>query len=260
MLVRDLIRRKSSLVKWSWIALVERRNIEHAALIHFTSRIEAEDASALGLAIRKTCIVPNGLDMPEPDSGRPPALPKIIAAGAGPFLLFIGRINWKKGLDRLIAALPDIPECRLVIAGNDEEGLQRTLEAQSAAAGVRDRVAFVGPVHGGDKAALLRHARMLVLPSHSENFGNVVLEAMASGRPVVVTPGVGAADIVRESGAGAVLEGDPAILAAGIRRLLADPVALDDMGRKGREFVRHRYSWDTVCLRMEEAYRQAIVG
>lgn len=256
MLVRELIRRKNSLVKRAWIALVERTNVERASLVHFTSRIEAEDASELGLAMRKSCVVPNGLDMS--DAGGEGRYSPPQAIGDGPFLLFLGRINWKKGLDRLIAALPEIPDCRLVIAGNDDEGLQPALEAQSAAAGVRGRVAFVGPVHGEAKAALLRHARMLVLPSHSENFGNVVLEAMAAGRPVVVTPGVGAADIVRESGAGAVLQGQPADLAAGIRRLLSSPADLDRMGELGRDFVRHRYSWETVARQMEEAYRQAL--
>jgi glycosyltransferase involved in cell wall biosynthesis len=256
MLVRELIRRKSSLVKRAWIALVERGNVANAALIHFTSRIEADEASALGLAMRNSCIVPNGLDMPDAGSQRQYSLPR--SAADGPFLLFLGRINWKKGLDRLIAAMPDIPDCRLVIAGNDEEGLQPKLEASAAEAGVRERVVFVGPVHGDDKAALLQRALLLVLPSYSENFGNVVLESMAAGRPVVVTPEVGAADMVRESGAGAVLEGDPAALGEGIRRLIADPANLERIGRQGREFVRHRYSWDTVAHQMEEAYRQVI--
>src|SRR6185503_16990742 len=101
---------------------------------------------------------------------------------------------------------------------------------------VRERVAFVGPVYGDDKAALLQHAMLLVLPSSSENFGNVVVEAMAAGCPVVVTPEVGAADIVRESGAGAVLEGDPGSLARGIGSLIADAAALERMGGKGREY------------------------
>jgi glycosyltransferase involved in cell wall biosynthesis len=256
MLVRELIRRKSSLVKRAWISLVERGNIGNAALVHFTSRTEAEEASALGLAIRKSCIVANGLEMPGTGEERRYSLPRNMRDG--PFLLFLGRINWKKGLDRLIAAMRGVPDCRLVIAGNDEEGLQAKLEALAAASGVRERVLFVGPVHGEDKAALLQRALLLVLPSYSENFGNVVLESMAAGRPVVVTPEVGAADMVRESGAGAVLEGDPAILGAGLRHLVSDRAALDRMGAQGREFVRHQYSWDTVARQMEEAYRQVI--
>ncbi len=254
MLVQELIRKKSSMAKRAWIALIERRNVANAALIHFTSRIEAEDASALGLPIRESCIIPNGLDASSLD--RPRQVPK--PPHEEPFLLFVGRINWKKGLDRLIAALPFIPGCRVVIAGNDEEHLTAKLEAQAAEAGVRERIAFVGPVYGEDKAALLSRALLLVLPSYSENFGNVVIEAMAAGCPVVVTPEVGAADMVRESAAGAVLAGDPAILGEGIRRLISDPVGLERMGARGRDFVQHGYTWDAVSGQMEEAYASVV--
>jgi len=65
---------------------------------------------------------------------------------------------------------------------------------------------------------------------------------------------------VRESGAGAVLDGDQAKWGAGISRLIADPVALKRMGENGREFVSQRYTWEAVCLQMEAAYRQAIAG
>ena len=250
MLVDDLIQRRSRLLKRGWIALIERRNIAEAALIHFTSRIEAEEAAALGLPMRESCIVPNGVELSDFAAAR--------EVSGDPFLLFIGRINWKKGLDRLIAALPGIPDCKLVIAGNDEEGLKPKLELQAANAGVRGRMSFVGPVYGADKAALLSRASLLVVPSSSENFGNVVIEAMAAGCPVAVTPEVGAADIVRESAAGAVLQGDSASLAAGISSLMSDPAALERMGQKGREFVRRRYSWDSIGIQMEEAYQSVI--
>ena len=260
MLVQDLIQKKSRWVKRFWIALIERKNLANAALIHFTSRIEAEEAATLGVSIRKSCIVPNGLDMPSIDGGYDDILSVSATAGEKPFLLFVGRINWKKGLDRLIAALPGVPDCHLVVAGNDEERYQPELETLAVKTGVRERISFVGPIYGEDKAALFRRALMLVLPSYSENFGNVVLEAMAAGCPVAVTPEVGAADIVRESGAGEVLDGDPAKLAAGICTLLSDPVALKRRGEKGREFVARRYTWEAVCLQMEAAYRQALAG
>ena len=260
MLVRDLIRRKSPWLKRAWITLVERGNIAHAAMVHFTSRVEVEDTAALGFTMRESCIVPNGVDLPSIDEKCPRASLMDVAKGEVRFLLFLGRINWKKGLDRLIAAMPFIPDCRLVIAGNDEEHFKPKLEVLAAKAGVSERIAFVGPVYGEDKVTLLRQALLLVVPSYSENFGNVVIEAMAAGCPVVVTPEVGAADIVRESAAGAVLAGEPAILGAGIRDLICDSRILKSMGEKGREFVRHRYSWETISLQMEDVYRHVIVG
>lgn len=256
MLVDDLVRRKSQRIKRAWISLVERRNIAGAALIHFTSRIEAEAAAAMGLQVRQSCIVPNGVDVAEFGGARRAGDP----GGSPPMLLFIGRISWKKGLDRLIAAMPGIAGCTLVIAGNDEEGLRPKLGALAAKAGVLERISFAGAVYGAEKAALLSRAALLVVPSSSENFGNVVIEAMAAGCPVVVTPGVGAADIVQASGAGAVLAGDPAALAEGISFLMADQAALERLGQKGREFVRHSYSWENIGLQMEAAYQRVVAG
>lgn len=260
MLVRELIRRKGRWLKRAWIALVERDNIARAALIHFTSRIEQAEAAAMGLPIPASRIIPNGVDLPSSDGEYRENPRNAIAAGEKPFLLFLGRISWKKGLDRLIAALPEIPDCRLVIAGNDEERLQPKLEVLAAKAEVRERIAFVGPVHGADKAALLSRALALVLPSYSENFGNVVIEAMAAGCPVVVTPEVGAADAVRESGAGAVLEGDPKSLGAGINHLISDAAALECMGQRGREFARRLYTWQAISLQVEDTYRNITAG
>ncbi len=252
MLVDDLIRKKSSLIKRGWISLIERRNIAGASLIHFTGQVEAREAAALGMPVRESCVVPNGVDFSN-------IVRVVHSVGETPFLLFIGRINWKKGLDRLIAALRDVPDCRLVVAGNDEESLRPKLEALAADGGVLERITFAGPVYGEAKDALLSRATLLVLPSYSENFGNVVIEAMAAGCPVVVTPDVGAADIVRESGAGAVLDGDGASLSKGIASLIADPEVLRRMGQKGREFARQRLGWDTIASRMEEAYRRVVV-
>jgi len=256
MLVADLIRRKSALLKRCWIALIERNNIANAALVHFTSRIERDEAIALGLAMRDSQIIPNGLDADGSQQRGQATLPGQFSAGEEPFLLFLGRINWKKGLDRLIAALAFVPDCRLLIAGNDEEGLRPELERLAVKAGVDARISFVGPVYGDDKTALLGRALLLALPSYSENFGNVVLEAMAAGCPVVVTPEVGAADIVRENSAGAVLNGEPAILGAGMRSLISDPAELKRMGQRGREAVMMRYSWDCVAAEMLEHYQR----
>ena len=84
-----------------------------------------------------------------------------------------------------------VPEAELVIAGNDEENYQPFLLALAKKAGVAARYRSLGPVDSTEKWDLLQKARMLVLPSYSENFGNVILEAMAVGCPVVVTPEVG---------------------------------------------------------------------
>jgi glycosyltransferase involved in cell wall biosynthesis len=247
MLVPELIRERGRWRKLAWMALTERRTIERAALLHATSDLEAEEAARLGFPLPPVAVVPNGID-PEPWDGDLGALSPAVreVMEGAPFLLFLGRLSWKKGLDRLIPALAD--GAVLAVAGNDEEGLRPELERLAGASG---RVRFLGPVHGADKAALLHRTAALVLPSRSENFGNVVLESWAAGRPVAVTPEVGLAGTVRETGAGIVMDGD---LGTALRDLLADPVRLDAMGRRGAEAVRERFGWPAVAREMEEVY------
>ncbi len=176
-----------------------------------------------------------------------------------PLLLFLGRISWKKGLDRLVQALAQVPGATLVIAGNDEEGYRQRLESLAAGAGVAGRILFVGAVAGADKAALLHGADVLVLPSYSENFGNVVLEAMAAGLPVAVTAEVGAAQVVAESGAGLVTAGDPPALAAALAGLLADAPLRQAMGQRGLAAA-SRFSWQDVAARMEQLYQEILMS
>jgi glycosyltransferase involved in cell wall biosynthesis len=93
-----------------------------------------------------------------------------------------------------------------------------------------------------------------VLPSYSENFGNTVLEAMRRGVPIVVTPEVGAAEIVRTSGAGLVVAGDLEPLSSAIRLLTADPILARSMGEAGRRHAAAHFTWDHVAAQMEDLY------
>jgi len=257
MLVKELIRRKSRYWKTVWINLIEKRNLENAAAIHMTSRIEADDLAQFGFNLKRVMIVSNGVDI-QPETSLENNVSGQIRdmMGKGPYLLFIGRINWKKGLDRLIPALQYIQDIRLIVAGNDEENYSPVLGTLADQSGVKERVTFAGSVLGPDKDALLRHATLLVLPSYSENFGIVVLEAMAVGCPVVVTPEIGASEIVIAERAGVVLNGNPEELGKGINALLADPRQLKEMGERGRRAVVEKHSWTAVAKQMEEVYRE----
>jgi glycosyltransferase involved in cell wall biosynthesis len=235
MLVGDLIERKSALVKRAWIRLVERRNFARAAAIHLTSQRELEDARALGMPLPHPFIVPNGIDLQaRPDAQREAAT-----------VVYLGRINWKKGLDRLIEALPD--NAKLIIAGNDEESLTPKLRAIAAG---RD-VEFRGPVYGDAKWELLARATVFALPSLSENFGNTVLEAMMMETPVVVSPEVGLAPEVEAAGAGIVTHD----IRGAISMMIRDESLRESMGRNGRAIVESKFTWDAVAEQMENAYR-----
>jgi glycosyltransferase involved in cell wall biosynthesis len=241
MLVRDLICRKSSFAKMLWLHLVERRGFARASGIHFTSRLEWEEASRIGLPLPAPFVVPNGVDL----EARPD-VPRDART-----LLYLGRINWKKRLDTAIEALPELHDVRFVIAGNDEENLTPRLRALAAQRGVTDRVDFVGPVYGAAKQQLLARATLLVLLSHSENFGNAVLEALANETPVVLSPGVGLADDVIAANAGVIgLDAIPSLLEDAPRRAL--------LGRNGRKLVEERFAWPRVAEAMENAYRSCL--
>jgi glycosyltransferase involved in cell wall biosynthesis len=153
-----------------------------------------------------------------------------------------------------------VTDCDLIVAGNDEEGYQRRLEAMVRQLGVDSRVAFIGAVDARRKSELLRQAVALILPSYSENFGNVVLEAMAEGCPAIVTPEVGAAEIVRRTGGGVVLEGQPDALAAGLNKVLAQPQALRAMGEQARSAIAEQFSWQAIARSADRIYRRILAG
>ncbi|HEX8170323.1 MAG TPA: glycosyltransferase [Thermoanaerobaculia bacterium] len=237
MLVPELIRQKSRAIKTLWLRLMERPGFAGAAAIHFTSALERDEAMRVGLPLPSPLVVPNGIDLvPRPDVARDART-----------LLFLGRINWKKGLDRAIEALPMIDDAQLIVAGNDEEQLTPRLRELAARLGVTDRVTFREPVYGAAKWELLARATLFVLPSRSENFGNAVLEALMMETPAVLSSEVGLADDVVRADAGAI--GLDAINA-----LLDDPARRAEMGRNGRALVESRYGWPRVAAEMEEAY------
>ena len=250
MLVPELIDRKSGTIKRLWIAAVERRSFADASAIHFTARQEWDDAIRTRIPLPAAFVVPNGTDLPELQPGVP----------RGATILFLGRINWKKGIDLLIDAMALLPEVRLIVAGNDEESLLPGLRAQATRNGSLDRIDFAGPVSGLAKQRLLESAAALVLPSHSENFGNVVLEAMAAATPVIISPEVGLASEVSAAEAGLVVDRDPASLATAIRQLLRDPGEAARMGRNGRAAVARRFTWERVAAEMEHHYAELIAA
>ena len=252
MMEMELVRRKSTVLKSMWIGAIERRNLEGARAIHVTSRREADELAAFGFSLPPVIEIPNGVD--EAPLPAPVMSPQLTAAvGGEPFVLFLGRIEWKKGMDRLIDGLALSPRARLVIAGNDEDGYQRVLEARAVDRGVQARVRFIGPVFETDKWALLAAAKALALTSYSENFGNVVLEALASSCPVLLTEEVGLAPEVGAAGVGDVVDGSASAIAAALDRLLTDDARTASMRERAREFAAS-YSWSTVAGQMEQLY------
>jgi glycosyltransferase involved in cell wall biosynthesis len=261
MLDRALIEQRNGAVKRAWIQLIESRNLARAAGIHLTSQEERRALADLDLVLAPMVVIPNGVDAPERFllAAVSPELRKIVADGFE--VLSFGRISWKKGLDRLIQSMTRLPEKRLVIAGHDENGEASKLRRLAEARGVADRVQFVARYLGGaDKEALFSAASVFALPSLSENFGNVVAEAMIRGLPVVVTERVGAAELVRASGAGIVADADEQSFAAALAGLLESQDRLTTMGAAGARYARGRLSWHGIAREFGDLYRTIARG
>jgi glycosyltransferase involved in cell wall biosynthesis len=257
MLVGELIERRNAVTKRVWIQLVERRNLRRAAAIHVTSEEERRAIEDLGLALARTAVIHNGVDSPMSFSPNTVSadVRRLVAAGFD--VLSFGRISWKKGLDRLIRSMAEMQRPTVLIAGPSEDGLAERLRKLAEQCGISDRVLLLPrQVTGPDKEALFAAARLFALPSLSENFGNVVAEAMIRGLPVVVTAGVGAAEVLVESGGGVVAPSDPKGFAAIVSELLGSHERRAFMAAAGAAYARERLSWNSIARRFEDLYTE----
>jgi glycosyltransferase involved in cell wall biosynthesis len=254
MLVKGLIARRSRLAKSAWIRLIERANVEQAAALHLTSQLEGTELECFGWRLPRLVVIPNAIDEPSPQNGKIASDVEAITSEQ-PLVLFLGRLSWKKGLDRLLHAFAHTQSGILAVVGTDDEKFAPQLVKLAGELQIADRVRILSrTVIGSEKEHLFAAARLFVLPSYSENFGNTVLEAMRRGVPVVVTPEVGAAEVVRKSGAGLVVAGDPEPLSSAIRLLTTDPDLARSMGEAGRRHAAAHYTWGHVATQMEDLY------
>ncbi len=258
MLVKRLIRNRNWLIKTAWIALIERANVERAAAVHLTSQVERRELDQFGWRVRRMVVAPNAVEDFDEGAFRETASPDIAAVGDGePLVLFFGRLARVKGLDRLLRAFARTERGTLAIVGTDYENLVDELLQLAAALNIRHRVRMVTrTVTGADKEHVFAAARVLVLPSYSESFGNTVLEALQRGIPAIVTPEVGAAEVVTLSGGGLVVDGAAEPLGAAIASLIDDPARASAMGQDGRQYVDEHYNWRCVAAQMEALYEE----
>lgn len=226
----------------------------------------ARRAVALGADASRIETVPYGVDVdrfrPKSTSGSglratlgiSPDVPLVFAAG---------RLVRKKGFEYLIDALATVPSAFLALAG--EGTLAGELRERAAAAGVDDRVRFLGDVTQDAVADYLAEADVVAAPSVRDDSGNVdglpnvVLEALASGAPLVTTGAGGIGAVAKPDRTALVVpERDAAALAAALRRLIADRAVAKRLGEAARTLVREAFGWDRTAQRFEAAYARAL--
>lgn len=227
--------------------------VRHAAALHVLNADEAEGARWFRLP-KRVEVIPNGVFAEHFTDGPPPgtfraSLPEL---GDAPYVLFLSRLHWSKGCDllgeafaRLAAERPDV---HLVAIGPDQGG--RALVEQH----IRERVHFTGEVNGPRKHAAIRECAVFFLPSRHEGFSMAITEAMAWGRPVVISEQCHF-PLVADAGCGRVTPLEPAAFADALAGLLADSAEAEACGARGRDLVLSRFTWPEIAQQTVDLYR-----
>ncbi|BAZ47461.1 putative glycosyltransferase [Nostoc sp. NIES-4103] len=227
--------------------------------------MEAESIRNLGFK-QPIALIPHGVHLPDLNN-----LPKReVLTRAFPelrekrWLLFLSRIHPKKGLDNLLYTWHQLSakfaDWHLVIAGPDFIGYQIKLESLIKEFGLEKRVTFTGILSGEKKAAAFANADLFILPSHSENFGNVVPESLAYAVPVITTKGTPWQDLNTYE-CGWWIENHQQTMAITLTEgMQMSFQTRKAMGMKGRYLVSTKYSWESVGQEMANVYRWIIGG
>jgi glycosyltransferase involved in cell wall biosynthesis len=260
-LIKDLIYLKSRYYKSVYMKLVGKKNIENAAAIHCLTGYEANEINRFDFKAKKLIVLPIGIDEEEFVNSPPPMelFKKYPQLNSKFVILFLGRINFKKGLDDLISAMnviiKKVPHAHLLIVGNDEENYMRDVNKWIRQYQLEDVVTYAGPVFGQERIMFFQDSHIFVLPSYSENFGLAVIEAMYFGLPVVITDNVGASEHVLAADAGVVIRKNFLDLAEAIMNLVQDRKLAEKFGNNGKKYVNEHLTWDKVAQRFLQAYK-----
>jgi glycosyltransferase involved in cell wall biosynthesis len=247
----------SALKRVVW-PLLQRPALGSAACFHATAESEYGEVRQLGFT-QPVTIVPLGVDIPE--TGQPPN-------GKLRTLLFLGRIHPVKGLDTLLyawgAVLDRFPDWRLRVVGDDaiygpSRGYLQKIRELAEALQLK-RVDFSGPLYGDAKWSAYRAADLLVLPTHSENFGMAVAESLAAGTPVIVTRGAPWEGLVTQDAGWWIDLGLDSLVAALEEAMSHSRQDLQAFGAKGREWMKREYSWPVAARRMRRTYEWLMGG
>ena len=257
--------RRSRFKKFVFWHLFERTNLLAARVFHATSKSESISIRRLGFH-QPIATISNGVDLPDLSLRQPRELleKKFPALKRKRWLLFLSRLHPKKGVVELLQVWRQLegrfPDWQLVLAGPDLDGYGKKVRLQAASLGLNARVTFTGMVSGGEKLAALSNADLFVLPTHSENFGIVIAEALACGVPVVTTKAAPWHDLQLHQ-CGWWIDDNAASARATLESAMG--LAAEDrvaMGRRGRDLVERGYSWHHVGEQMLAVYKWCVGG
>jgi len=245
-----------------YYSLLEKPALQRAQALHLLATPEAEQIRPLHLK-PATVIIPNGIHrqdfqtQPQPDE----FYQRFPETRHKQNILFLGRIDPKKGLDLLAPAFAQLlqhhPNLHLIIAGPDSIGFLPTVQAWFQELGCLEAVTFTGMLTGDLKLSGLAAADLYVAPSYSEGFSMSVLEAMAVGLPCVITTGCNFPEAQTAQAAQVVEINTPALTAA-LSWCLENPDQAQVMGARAKQLVLENYTWDKIAAKMITTYQSII--
>jgi glycosyltransferase involved in cell wall biosynthesis len=248
------------------LALYENRNLRLAACIQVNTEAELRSARAFGLT-NPICVIPNGVDLPDIDkinytSGIVSL--SVLKRNGHAVMLYLGRLHPKKNLSALLESFAK--SCRfndnwiLAIAGWGQGNYEQSLRRQARELEIEDRVRFIGPQYGEQKARCFSEADGFVLPSHSEGLPMAVLEAWSYAKPILMTPQCNL-EIGFRAGAAVNISTDVHGIAQGLCRFfeMSEEERLM-MGRRGRALVENTFTWPSVAGQMRAVYDWVLNG
>ncbi len=253
---------KKKLLKQIYGTVLERPNLSGATAIHFTSKEEAKISARFGLDSPDR--MPRPLDLVIPLGVTPGLFSQKLRASSVPTILFMSRIEPKKGLDLLLPALESIWKSQIkfhfILAGSNpqdaeyETGIKLKIHNSILA----QCTTVTGFVSGDFKRELLTNADLFVLPSYYENFGIAVAEAMAAGVPVVISDRVHISADIQQAEAGWVGPLEVGAIAHLIKSALLDPDERQRRGLNGREYANKHYNWEAIAQQTIDAYQHIL--
>lgn len=239
-----------------YLNLLERANLNVSRAIHFNSEKEQRDSAAVGL---KTpgIMIPHGISIPPaiPDA-RERLCQKLKLASDKLIVLFLSRLHPIKRLDLLIPALAKLPHesFQFLLAGSGAPAYTLDVDTLLAEYHIQQCTQRLGFVQGEERDLLLQGADLFVQTSQLESFGMAVLEALASGTPALVTPGVALADVIQAQQLGWVAAPDSFAIAERLNYLLDHRQEMAVAGQRAQSFVRNHYTWEHIAPELIRVY------
>ncbi|MEM1207841.1 MAG: glycosyltransferase [Planctomycetota bacterium] len=257
--------RSWSQAKRVFARLVDAPVLRGAHAVHALTEAEEADVIRLGASRERIHRIPNavGADVSTSEQRARNRLAMRREWGLTKdtkVVLYLSRLLKIKGIYPLVDAFARVSsacaDLHLVMVGPDDEDDGPPLRGHITRLGIEKRVTLAGPCTTVDRPSILHAADIFTLPSFAEGMPNVVLEAMAHGLPVLITPGCHLPEVA-DANAGLIVEPTPALLARSLIESLDDTEGLEARGRNGRELVRQKFTFSRIVTDFERAYRSA---